>query len=121
MARRILIPLLIAPAAFCFQNIEPGCLDAASQAALAVAGAAGQDDDFACGECPWPEPEDRGGHEAAVSSAVSLDEHAVPRRPPSDPPGHGPGPVLCSLCECLILSRPPPAVSVGAWRTLGDS
>ncbi len=118
MPRRILIPLLIAPvAAFCFQDTGPGLPDAGSRAPLSVAGVVGQEGDFVCGECQCPEPEDRGGRQqAAVSAVVAAHEDAAVRRALNDSPGHGPGPVLGSLSDCLILSRPPPAASAGTRR-----
>ncbi len=112
MARRILGTLLIAPAVCCFPDIELWSPDAGSRAPLSVAGVVGQDDDHVCGECPWPEPEDRGGRQpAAIAFAVAAHEDTTACRAVNDSPGHGRGPVLCSLSGCLVLSRPPPATA----------
>ena len=67
------------------------------------------DDGFLCGESPCPEPEDRGDRHPGAFSVVSATRDTVAGRGgPSASPKHGMGPVLSSLTNSLILSRPPP-------------
>jgi len=112
MARRILILILVSPGvALYLQGKEPGIQAGPSRAPLAVTAACEGSDGFLCGECPCTEPE-RGGdrNHGAYSPVFSTQETAAGRGVLNGSPRHGLGPVLSSLSDSEVLSRPPPAV-----------
>jgi len=116
MGRLTLIVILVSPAvAFCAPEKEPGIQAGPSRALLTITAAGEANDGIVYGECPSPEPEDPGDRRhGAISTVLSMPDNGAVRGGPSAFPKHGLGPVLSSLSDSLILSRPPPAASARA-------
>ncbi len=109
MARRIPIFIGIASAiVFCLQDIDLGSHEGHSTPSRSIAAAVSEDDGGVCGECPLPDPEIDGDRLGTLSHAILLNESAVNRGCRYGPLGRGPGTILSSLSDSLILSRPPP-------------
>ena len=133
MVRRLLFLLLLSPApGFYFQEHDiltdagppraPLSVDAAafrdgapvdlSWVVPEFRGGGKGDDDLLCGECPIPENGDDGSRRHGTFLLLSSDWEAATRRSgPASFPKHGLGPVLASLGDTLMLSRPPPFLS----------
>jgi len=108
MARCIVILLLVSSAAiFSFQDVGPGA-GAAAGAPIFVVAAVDRDDDV-CGECPWCQSDADCRHHGSLSPAVLAQGSAAARPAPNGSRKHGRGPILSSLSDSLILSRPPPS------------
>lgn len=110
MASRVLIFVLSCPAvAFWIQEQRPVVVAPPSRASLSIAAAVGVDDVLPSGECTCPDPENGGRYNGEIPPAFVARETAAGCCDPDAIARRGPGPVLSSLSDSLILSRPPPA------------